>query len=144
MKTKKEIPAAGFCIVRTDYFKGNQIVYLFNRRIKYPFGILYRWLNDDDGFQIFFKGKWRDEESINFEFPSDEKEIIKYVFAGCDMINTQKLADTFSDEELKLLLSQCGYKTEYTRSEIITMITYLVFTHKYNMIGLKHPLLKKK
>lgn len=143
MKAKKEIPAAGFCIIRPDLFKENVAVYFINRRVKYPFAMLYRWLNDDEGFQVLFKGKWRNEESIDFEFLSDEKDIIKYVFAGTHQTEALEAVNKFTDEDLMFLLNQCGYKKTYTRGEMISMVRYLALTHKFNAKGLKHTLLVK-
>lgn len=31
-------------------------------------GVPYRWINDDDKFEIFYNGKWYPAESIDFDF----------------------------------------------------------------------------
>ena len=136
-----ENTAVGFCIINPEKFKENVRIYFINIRVKYPFAMYYRWLND--GIQIFFRGKWRNEDKENFTLLSDEKEIINYVFAGTHITQAIYMIDKLTDDELGFILEQCGYTKNHTRGEVISMVKYLALTHKFNVKGLKHSLLKK-
>jgi len=70
MKTK-EIKSVGFCIVRHELTKDKLSVPVGGKHLNFTEAsrpLPYRWLNDDEGFQIRFKEQWLDAESIDFDF----------------------------------------------------------------------------
>jgi hypothetical protein len=131
---KREKASAGFCIVRPDLVAKNLRVPIGDG---YPLNasnekrpILYRWLKDDEGFQVFVNEKWQDAESIDFDFLSDEKEIIKKQFNGYRDFNAYEEVKTWSAKDLRVFLRHCGYKT-WTKDINVKMLQDLIKIHVF-------------
>lgn len=63
---------SGFAIVRADLRKERQRVPIGNLYYGGKTPLKYRWRNEDEDneqFEVFFKGRWREAYSIDFDFP---------------------------------------------------------------------------
>lgn len=143
MKTNK-IKSAGYCSARTDLLKKNLSVPIgkFQQHSSYP--LPYRWLKDDDGFQIFYCDNWEDAESIDFNFLDTEKEIIKAHFKAYSYSNTIEEINGWSAKDLKELLRICGYKS-WTKDIMTYMVKDLVKIHAFKFKTIEHnPFLVKQ
>jgi len=135
-KATKNIRSAGFCIVRPDLVAKNLRVpigggYPLNAtNEKRP--ILYRWLNGDEDFQVFVNGEWQEAQSVDFEFLSTEKEIVKKRFNYYRDINAYSEIEGWSAKDLKEFLRHCGYKT-WQKDINVTMVQDLVRIHCFGV-----------
>lgn len=130
MKTK-EIKSAGFCIVRPDLVKKNLKVPVAEGWYNESRPLPYRWLNDDQDFEVFVNGKWQESESIDFEFLDGEKEIVKAHFKGYRFTNAMDEIKQWSAKDLKEFLRLCGYRT-WTKDIMIWMAQDLARIHAFN------------
>lgn len=76
--------------------------------------------------------KWRDAESIDFEFLSDESEIVKRTFYNYDYSQAMEEIKEWSAKDLKQFLRIIGYKT-YTKDIMITMVQDLARIHAWQI-----------
>lgn len=128
MKTKKEIPAAGFCVLRADLLKKGEAAVVDGSKCDWSYAMPYRWLKEDEGFEIFIHGRFREAESIDFDFLSDEKDILLNTFRDYNYSDAIEEIKQWSAKELKTLLKCCGYKT-YTKDIMIKMVQDLARIH---------------
>lgn len=148
MKKTKNIRSAGFCVVRPDLIAKNERVpigggYPLNAtNEKRP--IPYRWINDEN-FQVFVNNCWQDAESIDFNFLSSEKEIVKKQFNGYRDENAYGEIQNWSGKDLKEFLRHCGYKA-WTKDINIIMVQDLVRIHVFGVkiLPRHNPFLVKK
>lgn len=129
---KKEIKSAGFCIVRPDLTKRNLSVPVGNTKFGETDAVPYRWLKDDEGFQVFCLGQWRDAESIDFEFLDKEQDIIKNVFKNYNYSGAIEEIKEWTAVQLKELLRHCGYKS-WTKDINIDMVQDLARIHRFKI-----------
>ena len=131
MNKHKEIPAAGFCIIRPDIIKRKEKVPTGNMMCDLDDAMLYRWL-DEERFQVHVYGQWRDAESIDFEFLSDEKKIVKNWFKNYHYSEAMEEIETWSAKDLKQFLKLLGYKT-WVKDIMITMVKDLARIHAWKI-----------
>jgi len=143
MKTK-EIPAAGFCVIRPDIIKEHLSVPVKGTNFGGKEAVMYRWLKEDEGFQIHLYGKWRDAESIDFDFLSNEKEILKRFFFNFTFMDATDEVKKWSAKYLKQFLILLGYKTN-KKEIMVSMIMSLAgkYAWKLTAQSTNHFLIKK-
>lgn len=68
---KKSKSTIGTAVVRADLRKQRQRVPIGNLYFGGKTPLPCRWRNDDDEhFEVYFKGRWRTAMSIDFDFPT--------------------------------------------------------------------------
>lgn len=147
MKTKanKEVLSAGYCIIRPDILKQRLKVCVgFNGRLSTDKddAIPYRWLKEDEGFQVLIHGRWEDAESIDFNFLSGEKEIFVNTFKNYDYSDAMEEIKDWSVKDLKQILRHCGYKT-YVKDIMVQMVRDLARVHAWKIQIEHNPFLVK-
>lgn len=131
MKSKQEIPAAGFCIIRPDIIKKKLKVPTGNMNCDLDDAMYYRWL-DEDKFQVHVYGQWRNAESVDFEFLSEEKDILKNWFKNYIYSEAMEEIKDWSAKDLKQFLKLLGYKT-YIKDIMVSMVQDLARIHAWQM-----------
>lgn len=146
MKKNKEIPAAGFCVLRKDLASKNTQVAVGNRWVSSTYPMKYRWLGEDEGFQIWAHNDWQDAESIDWDFPSSEKEIILAHFTDYNYHEAMsEIEEEWSVKDLKFFLKQCGYIKPYIKDIMIGMVKDLARIHRWEMkLEYANPFLVKE
>lgn len=143
-KVPKEMPLVGFCIIRPDILKQGLSVQAGNVKIDNDDAIAYRWLKDDEGFQVLAMGRWRDAESIDFEFLSGEKRVMNKVFKNYDYSDAMEEIKDWSAAYLKQFLYSLGYKKPYIKDIMIGMVRDLARIHRWDItLEYKNPFLFK-
>jgi hypothetical protein len=133
-KNPKEIPLAGFCIIRPDILNKGISIQVGNRlKIDNNDALAYRWLKDDEGFQVLALGAWRDAESIDFEFLSDEKEIVEKAFKNYQYLDAMEEIQDWSAAYLKQFLRSLGYTKPYIKDIMIQMVQDLARIHRWKI-----------
>lgn len=149
MTKKKNIRSAGYCIVRPDIVARNERVPIGDG---YPLNatnekkpVLYRWVDDDEGFEVFVDEKWQSAQSIDFDFLDTDKDIVRKRFNGYRDTHAYDEVKGWSKAELSTFLRHCGYRS-WTKEINITMVQDLIRIHVFGMklIPRHNPFLVKK
>jgi len=129
------IKSAGFCIIRKDLQKENLRVPIGTASYysgSYP--LSYRWLKDDEGFQVFFQGSWQDAESIDFDFLDTEKQIVMAHFKSHNYSSAiEEIKEEWTAMDLKEFLRHCGYKTNYCKGILVDMVHDLIRIERFKI-----------
>lgn len=63
-----------YCVVRQSILDKGQSVPVGKDYYGEPDSLEYRWVNDDEYFQVLHEGIWQNAESIDWEFIDDDDE----------------------------------------------------------------------
>ncbi len=142
---KKEMKSAGFCIVRKDLQKQNLRVPIGIWYYSGSYPLPYRWLKDDEGFQVFYNSQWQDAESIDFDFLDTEKEIVKAHFKNYSHSTAiEEIKNEWTAKDLKEFLRLCGYKATHSKDILIYMVQDLARIYKFGIVlDIPNPFLHK-
>lgn len=66
--TTKARTTEGYCHIRKSILDKGLAVPIGDKHASPYYDLQYRWLNDDEQFQVFYLGEWQDAESIDFDF----------------------------------------------------------------------------